>query len=586
MNHNDLADSETLAPEDRRPSFKAVLRLLVMPFAISVVSVLASRVNYLLFHTLAELFSIVIALTAWVVASTSRYFTRNHFTVYVAVAIGWCAALDLVHTLAYKGMHLLALEDANTPTQFWIAARFIQALALLASPLFLRRSVRIEYLHAGFGLSALAVTLWIFSGTFPAAFIEGQGLTAFKINAEYVIIGMLAASGVLLWRQRMQMSPRLSLNMQMALVAMILSEFAFTRYVSVYGEANLVGHIFKIFAYWFVYLALVQSTLREPFSMLARTASTYDAVPDPAFVIRDDGRIQQANQAAGRYAGMPPEALIGRSLHFLFHAPDVRPEDCPVCTRIARGEASFASDIERGKGLGTVECSVTPFVIEGSHRSYVQVVRDITERKRAEEQIASYVKQLEASMRGTLQAVSNMIDLRDPYTAGHQRRVGEVARAIAREMGWSEERCQALEMVGLVHDIGKVAVPAEILSKPGRLTAMEMELVKGHAQAGYEVLKDVPFSFPVAEVIRQHHERLDGSGYPRGLKGDEILPEARVLAVSDVLESMSAHRPYRPALELDMALGELERGRGTLFDPEVLDAAFRLLRDKGYSLPK
>jgi len=216
----------------------------------------------------------------------------------------------------------------------------------------------------------------------------------------------------------------------------------------------------------------------------------------------------------------------------------------------------------------------------------IVMVQDITERKHAEEQIASYVKQLEVSMRGTLQAVSNMIDLRDPYTAGHERRVGLIAGVIGREMGWSEEHCQALEMIGLVHDIGKIGVPAEILSKPGRLTPTEMELVKAHAQAGYEILKDVPFSFPVAEVILQHHERLDGSGYPRGLKGDDILPEARVLAVADVLESMSAHRPYRPALGVDAALVELERGRGTLFDPEVLDATFRLLREKGYSLPK
>lgn len=140
-------------------------------------------------------------------------------------------------------------------------------------------------------------------------------------------------------------------------------------------------------------------------------------------------------------------------------------------------------------------------------------------------------------------------------------------------------------MIGLVHDIGKIAVPAEILTKPGRLTSMEMQLVQVHAQAGYDILKDVPFSFPVAEVIRQHHERLDGSGYPRGLKGEEILPEARVLAVADVLESISAHRPYRPALGLDAALAELERGRSTQYDSDVIDAARRLLLDKGYSLP-
>jgi putative nucleotidyltransferase with HDIG domain len=214
------------------------------------------------------------------------------------------------------------------------------------------------------------------------------------------------------------------------------------------------------------------------------------------------------------------------------------------------------------------------------------MAEDITERKQAETQIAGYVKQLEASMRGTLQAVSNMIDQRDPYTAGHERRVSLIAGAIGREMGWSEERCDRLEMVGLVHDIGKISVPAEILSKPGRLSALEMQLIRGHAQAGYDILKDVPFPFPVADIIRQHHERLDGSGYPLGLKGEQVLPEARVLAVADVIESIATHRPYRPARGLDVALDELERGRGTQYDPDAIDAFSRLLHDKGYTLPQ
>ena len=188
-------------------------------------------------------------------------------------------------------------------------------------------------------------------------------------------------------------------------------------------------------------------------------------------------------------------------------------------------------------------------------------------------------------MQGTLLAVSNMVEMRDPYTAGHERRVGLIAGAIAHELGWDEARCRDLEMIGLVHDIGKIAVPSEILTKPSRLSKLEMELMKGHAQAGYDILKDVPFRTPVAEIIRQHHERLDGSGYPRGLKGDEILPEARVLAVADVLESMSSHRPYRPAVGIDAALAELMNNQGTLFDPEVVGAAVRLVRERSYALP-
>lgn len=1141
-----------LAPASHTAAWLNGLRYLGPPIAIAGLSVAAGQVHYLLFHTLAEFFSIIIAGTALVVASTSFRFTRNHFTVYVAVVIGWCGALDLVHTVTYKGMQLIGVDDPNIPTQFWVVARFIQALALLGAPLFLRRSVPLVSLHAVLGLTALGVSLLIFLGGFPTAFVEGKGLTPFKIYAEYVIIAMLATSALLLWRQKHLMPASLLLSMQLALLAMILSEAAFTRYVSVYGPANELGHVFKIFAYWFVYMALVQSTLREPFDMLSRTASTYDAVPDPALLVRQDGLILQANQAAARYAGVASPNLIGRPLHALFHGAGVSVGDCPVCARIARGESEFSAEIERGGAQGTVECTVAPFFVAGRDRSYVQVVRDITERKRlavererlvhnlgkrvkelrclyaltnlinqedqdiagllagtvavlpsafafpgkvsasiasqwgafgssdaslgaraltqelrvhgeakgslwvrygydaalgsdpflpeerellatvaqrvgdaiermqarvqvqrltylyemlsatnraivrstnheelldtvlhvlvrhsafpmlfiartdtgrmplriahslgiaaqkmpdllaelenpdsafakvfdvilkgqvvsaslperaqanawsaylldqgirewavlpmmregqlfgvvglylrgpgsfdepqlnllnemaedlafalnglaaterrraaeqradasefrfrevfdasptpmqiesiasksvrsinrafqqwlgysaqdirteddwfnlayadpdlrqqvqaqwprfiaqakatgeevrsselrlrakdgserlavatmtlvgddaiiawsdmteirrneralreseehfrgmieqtvtgiyvrrgdrlvyvnpsycemggwsreelmdrdvwslttqdpdavrrireswavleaggrsvrydapllckngqirelalhaspiqwdaapativmaediterkrAEAKIADYVVRLQASMRGTLQAVSNMVDLRDPYTAGHQRRVGVIAGAIAAELGWSAQRCEEIELVGLVHDLGKISVPAEILSKPGHLSPMEKEMVRGHAQAGYEILKDVPFTFPVADVIRQHHERLDGSGYPQGLQGDQIMPEARVLAVADVLESMSAHRPYRPALGVAAALAELEQGRGRLYATDVLDATLRLLRDKGFQLPR
>jgi len=184
-----------------------------------------------------------------------------------------------------------------------------------------------------------------------------------------------------------------------------------------------------------------------------------------------------------------------------------------------------------------------------------------------------------------LQAVSNMVEIRDPYTAGHERRVGLIASAIARELNWSAERCNNLELLGLVHDIGKIAVPSEILTKPTHLTPLEMALMKNHAQVGYDILKNVPFPMPVAEIIWQHHERMDGSGYPQGLKGDAILPEARVLAVADVLESMSSHRPYRPALGLDAALDELVSHQGRLYDPEMVDAVIRLFKQRGYVLP-
>lgn len=1124
------------------------------PLVLALVCWFGSDVNYLLFHTLAEGSSILIALTALTVATTSLRFTRNHFVVYLAVALGWCALLDAFHTLVFKGMNVLPVTSANMATQFWVAARLLQALAFLTAPLMLRHPLRLGAMHLIYGGLALGACLLILTGHFPVAYVEGQGLTPFKIGAEYGVILALALTLVLLWRQRRLIAPHLFYSMVATLVATMASELAFTQYVNVYAHANLIGHLLKIFAYWFLFYALVQHTLREPFSMLSRAASTYEAVPDPTLIMDERGTILQANGAAARHTGLGVEQLVGRSSHQLFHDADLKPEACPVCAQLASRTHTFLMEIPREGGRSYVECSVAPL----TRHSWLQVIRDITDRKQlatereallrdlskriqeltctyamsqliekpglqpdnllegiaallpaafrwpkdlhahvqsdwgqfghmlpealpperlerpilvdgrqrgslvlwyeagshasgqpflpeesvladsaaqrlgetlerlqgaetiqrlsylyamlsgtnrsiihcksesglldslfqtlvahgpfpmlaiartdnghlpllithahgisdgarlylgqalsdprshfgalwpdiaagrviyhpvadqdtpettacaawhgylqeqgitqfaimplmregevmgivalyarghalfdqeqlqlldemtsdlgfalnkliseklreeaekqaslsegrfrevfqasplpiqirslsthvirainraheswlgyslddigtekqwydqaypdptlraraqtnwqedlsrylsgeplrseemlitckdgqqriaqatitvvgddallawtdlteirrseqtlreseqrfrcmieqtvsgicvirddrfiyanprfcelvgwaesqllgqsardlmgndasvrqtleatrarlergehnlnlrvslhrrdgsqvdlelyaspitwndghpahivmaqditdsriAEAQIANYVKQLEASMKATFQAVSNMVELRDPYTAGHERRVGLLAGAIAREMGWPEHRCENLELTGLVHDIGKIAVPSEILTKPTRLSPLEMELIKVHAQAGYEILKDVPFAAPVAETIRQHHERMDGSGYPRGLKAADILPEARVLAVADVIESMSAHRPYRPALGIDAALEEIEKGRDRLYDPEVADAAIRLIRDKHYLIPQ
>jgi len=188
-------------------------------------------------------------------------------------------------------------------------------------------------------------------------------------------------------------------------------------------------------------------------------------------------------------------------------------------------------------------------------------------------------------MKSTLQAVAKVVEAHDPYTAGHDRRVGQIAADIAREMGWSEETCQTMQLVGLVHDIGKMTIPGEILTKPGKLSAIEFELVKTHAENGYQILHDVEFPLPIARIIREHHERMDGSGYPQGLKGENTLPESRILAVADVLEAMASKRPYRAAFGIEAAINEIETHRGSLFDADVVDAALRLFHEKGYHLP-
>ena len=185
-------------------------------------------------------------------------------------------------------------------------------------------------------------------------------------------------------------------------------------------------------------------------------------------------------------------------------------------------------------------------------------------------------------MKGIFSAVARMVEIRDPYTSGHEHRVGLIARAIGKELGWSTQRCKSIELIGLIHDVGKIAVPAEILSKPMRLNALEMGFIKRHAQVGYDMMKDIQFDSPVAETILQHHERSDGSGYPHGLKGDQIILEARVITVADVLDAIASDRPYRPALGVEAALEELTNGRGTLYDTDVVNALLRLFREKGF----
>ncbi|MCT8088194.1 PAS domain S-box protein [Acinetobacter sp. C_4_1] len=1104
--------------------------------------------GFLFTHTVAELISIIIALTALIVTVVSRHFTKNYFVVFIAIAIGWCGFIDLFHTLLYKGMQILPVDSANQATQLWIGARLLQAFAMLAAPFMLTRAIKPVPLNLFFGLLSAGIVTAVMLGFFPTAFVDGQGLTPFKIYSEYLIIVVLTLALILVWHRREYLSTQLTFGVSLSMLTMMASEFTLTQYVSVYADANLLGHILKVYSYWFIYMALVESTIKEPFSMLSKAASTYDTIPDPTYIVSSSQTIQQVNLAAARLHGIAAAQLTGRSVHELVHDPRVKAEDCPVCSRLQQAPQEFLTQLSL-PDRKTVECHVAPFaerlgqkpvwvmvvhditdrqlllqdvqkrvkevrclnqinqlcnnthtgmtellqkameiipsgfssperihlridsdwgifgtelsaqtpclqsvfgndaqkfgsltiwyaeapdmpafldeeqslidhitsqitdvyirlqsqarvarltylyqllsetnrviahsqnqkqlltelqqvllklggfakilialkaddqadsplvlqfhhnisanilpalqivlqqdqnpplkhvkntspdvdvysytlvndpdksvspeyrtwihylkqeqirqaaltplllqghfwglvglyttgqvefdqeqiqllqnlsrdisfalerfaaeqrrqtaetysqqmeqrfqqvflqspvpmhiismqderilavnlayekwlgyslddfqnreawlkkvapdaeqrqlmqqnwqaalqlakqgkqvqfpeitllakdgsqriaqrtlaivgndailawtdltairqteqalrdseqrfrgmvehtvvgmyVIRGHHYLYVNpsyskmlgwsaeelighslqefhdisaekiqleegkllgtdhptlsytvparhkngqirefalharsiiwddglpaaivMAQDITEQKQAQEQIAKHVKQLEATMYGTLQAVATMVEMRDPYTGGHERRVGLIASAIAKEMGWDEKRCMQMEEIGLVHDIGKISIPSEILTKPTRLTYLEMEMMKGHAQAGYDILKDVPFNIPIAEIIGQHHERMDGTGYPKGLKGDEIHPEARILTVADVIESMASHRPYRAALGVEVALAEILRGRGTIYDAEVCDAAVRLINEKGYVLP-
>ncbi|MEI7636681.1 MAG: HD domain-containing phosphohydrolase [Syntrophus sp. (in: bacteria)] len=241
----------------------------------------------------------------------------------------------------------------------------------------------------------------------------------------------------------------------------------------------------------------------------------------------------------------------------------------------------YANHRRKSGSLYPIEVKVGKILLDGKEYM-LSLAHDITDRKNTEEKLHQILDNLQRAFNATIQVMVSAVEIRDPYTAGHQIRMADLARAIATEMGLSQIKIDSISMAGSIHDIGKLSIPAEILTKPAKLSEIEILLVKEHAQKGYEMLKDVESPWPLADMVYQHHERMDGSGYPRNLKGEEIIIESRILAVADVVESMSSHRPYCQAVGLNAALEEIENNKGTLYDADAVDACLSLFRGKGF----
>ncbi len=284
-------------------------------------------------------------------------------------------------------------------------------------------------------------------------------------------------------------------------------------------------------------------------------------------------------------SGLTPEHFLGRTSREILGAESAIIHE-KANDRALRGEfVVYEWSAPIGNSERHYQTSLSPIRNEeGSVQEIVGIGRDVTDRTKAQKQQAATHNLLEQVLQGTLDVIQQMTEARDPYTSGHQRRVAELAEAIAREMHLPEESCVAvIRTAAFIHDIGKITVPAEILSKPGQISPTEFELIKVHPTAGYNILRKAHLPDPVAEVVLQHHERLDGSGYPQQLAGDDILPEAQILAEADVVEAMLSHRPYRPAPGIEAALEEISSGRGTRYYPDVVDACLALFGDKGFS---
>jgi PAS domain S-box-containing protein len=303
-----------------------------------------------------------------------------------------------------------------------------------------------------------------------------------------------------------------------------------------------------------------------------------------------DFRVRSWNPAAEKMFGFSKQEAIGRHPYDIIVPKETQSLIDDIWGRLLKGDSTASSTNENLTKEGkTIICKWSNTPLRSMDHTIVGVlsmVEDITDHTRAEENLRQSYVRLQNTLDSFISAMTATIGKRDPYTSGHQYRVAQLARAITFEQGFSEEKAKAIYTAGLLHDIGKIGIPSDILSKPGKLNEIEYDLIKTHSQIGFDVLQKFDFQFPLAEWVLQHHERLNGSGYPKGLKSDEICLEAKILAVADVVESKISHHPYRPACSIGKALNEIESESGILYDPAAVSACVRLFKEKHFELKR
>jgi PAS domain S-box-containing protein len=301
------------------------------------------------------------------------------------------------------------------------------------------------------------------------------------------------------------------------------------------------------------------------------------------FIVQED-KIQYANPSTESLTGYTRQELIGKDFWDIVQDDfiDVVRDRFKSIIENKQTDHRFGFKIitKNSKNLW-IDFNST-FIEYESKPAILGEANNITDRKNAEDKILLGLKKVQQTLHGMTEAITLIVEARDPYTAGHQRRVSNLATAIATEMKLSQDMTEGIRIAGAIHDLGKISVPSEILSKPGKISDIEFQIIKNHPQIAYEILKNIDFTWPIAEVVYQHHERIDGSGYPRNLKDKDILLEAKILMVADVIEAMMSHRPYRAALGIDIALGEISGKKGIIYDESVVDACLKVFNEKNF----
>ena len=304
--------------------------------------------------------------------------------------------------------------------------------------------------------------------------------------------------------------------------------------------------------------------------------------PNAIFILQE-GKFKMVNPQFESETGYIEKEISKLNIYELIH-PDDREMVRKIAVKMLKGQHPTGFEYKgiRKTGEERLVFETLSSITYQGKRAVLGNFKDITELRQVEKELKKSYKKLQKTMDATIDTVSKMIEAKDPYTAGHQHRVSQLASRIAKELKLPKNKIEGIRIASLIHDIGKIGLPAEILSKPTKLNDVEYSLIRDHSQVGYDILKYIDFSYPIAEIVLQHHERLNGLGYPQGLKADKIMTEAKIIGVADVVEAMSSHRPYRPALGVDAALEEISQNKGILYDPEVVDACHRLFKEKGF----
>lgn len=324
---------------------------------------------------------------------------------------------------------------------------------------------------------------------------------------------------------------------------------------------------------------LIISNLWER-KMMPDVQHLIDSLPFYVLIVNEDHEIILANRTVEQKLGVEVKDIIGKYCPKVIHGSDGPVHYCPLEASAAQEKQIefeyFEPDMKKWISLAIYPING---MLVNDKKLFFHMMHDIDERKRTEEKLLLTIEKFDKAMHSIIKTITLTVEKRDPYTAGHQQRVSALGEEIAKEMGLPAEQVMGITVAGLVHDIGKIAVPLEILSKPGKINVHEYHLIQAHSETGHEILKEIDFPWPVAEIVLQHHERMNGSGYPFGLKGNVIRQEARVLCIADVVEAMSSHRPYRQAFGIELALEELSQNKGILYDEKVVEACFRVIQN-------